>query len=434
MSSRSRFLPYPKNFGIFKSRSLNSIPENNLADFHMSLNEANPTMAQATDIISSLRIPDVIKDLPKFDGNPRLLYEFVSNVEEILLFIKGTDNTPQGQILLRAIRNKIDGQANEVLNMYGTPLNWDDIKRNLISHYSDKRTETSLIRDLHSLKQYGKPLEKYFSEVMEIQSALYNNLSIHENERAVINAKRELFSEMCLNSFLSGLREPMGSTVRAMRPGSLALAFEYCIGEQNIHYSRSDFYRPRQNRWGSDYPNARNFPYRRDFGNNFNTPRGNLDRPNRQIYSNNNNQSFNSSYYNRDANRYQYQPQNRNGSFNDRQGQAFRTTSGQTNWRQSQPPLEPMDTSTTYTKLEKDSTRFKSNPSTRFSRFSNRGELNNVDGFGSASQGNCKEEDFNKKRVYTSNQDMTNLDRYEEGNIDDNQDFRHFASKGRQDT
>ncbi|XP_059221400.1 uncharacterized protein LOC131996010 [Stomoxys calcitrans] len=75
-----------------------------------------PTQGPATnqvEIFNSLRIPDAIKDLPKFDGNQKLLYEFLNNVEEILLYIRGTDNTPYGQILLRAIRNKIEGQANE---------------------------------------------------------------------------------------------------------------------------------------------------------------------------------------------------------------------------------------------------------------------------------------------------------------------------------
>lgn len=40
------------------------------------------------DIFNSLRIPDAIKDLPKYDGNPGLLHEFITNVEEILLHIR----------------------------------------------------------------------------------------------------------------------------------------------------------------------------------------------------------------------------------------------------------------------------------------------------------------------------------------------------------
>lgn len=128
------------------SKSLNSIPEDTNSSSSSSdtnsinmateqNNSGNSTQApivrntNTNDIFNSLRIPDAIKDLPKFDGNPRLLYEFLNNVEEILLYIRGTDNTPYGQILLRAIRNKVEGQANEVLNMYETPLICDEIKR-----------------------------------------------------------------------------------------------------------------------------------------------------------------------------------------------------------------------------------------------------------------------------------------------------------------
>ncbi|XP_055840663.1 uncharacterized protein LOC129908283 [Episyrphus balteatus] len=205
-----------------------------------------------SEIFNSLRIPDAIKDLPKFDGNPRLLFEFLNNVEEILLHIRGTDNTPYGQILLRAIRNKVEGQANEILNMYGTPLIWDDIKTNLILHYSDKRTETSLIRDLHNIRQYNKTIQSFYGEIIEIQSALCNNILIQEINPSVIQAKKNLYSEMCLNSFLSGLNEPLGSRVRTMQPDSLATALSCCIKEQNISYQRySQQYRYRPYNYNS---------------------------------------------------------------------------------------------------------------------------------------------------------------------------------------
>lgn len=176
--------------------------------------------------------------MPTFDGNPRLLYEFINNVEEILLFIRGTNRTPYGQILLRAIRNKIEGQANEVLNMYGTPLNWDNIRENLTIHYAYeyKRTETSLIRDLHNLKQNKGPFEKFYSEMVEIQSTLCNNILLHEGDRNVVLVKKSLYAEMCLNSFVSGLRDPLGASIRAMKPQTLAEALDFCIKEQNIYY------------------------------------------------------------------------------------------------------------------------------------------------------------------------------------------------------
>ena len=36
--------------------------------------------AKITEVFSHLRIPDAIKDVPQFDGNPRLLYDFINNV------------------------------------------------------------------------------------------------------------------------------------------------------------------------------------------------------------------------------------------------------------------------------------------------------------------------------------------------------------------
>lgn len=136
-----RFSPYNLPH-LFKSKSLTSIIEeepnmNNTTNEHSGPHTSGlPPAAAATaaavaqlDIFQSLRFPAAIKQLPTFSGNPRLLHEFLNNVEEILLFIRGRDKTPYGQILLRAIRNKIEGQANEVLNMYGTPLNWDNIIR-----------------------------------------------------------------------------------------------------------------------------------------------------------------------------------------------------------------------------------------------------------------------------------------------------------------
>lgn len=192
------------------------------------------------EIISALKIPDAIKSLPTFSGNPRLLYDFINNVEEILEIIAPTNNTPLFKLWLRAIRNKITDDANEVLDTYGTPLDWNLIKNNLISHYSDKRNETSLIKDLHSLKQYDT-IELFYSKVLELLSLLQNQINIHEHNLQIRESKSLLFREMCLNVFLSGLKEPIGSVVRARAPKDIKEALEYCINEQNIHYARREF-------------------------------------------------------------------------------------------------------------------------------------------------------------------------------------------------
>uniref|UniRef100_A0A1B0CQI1 Putative retrovirus-related gag polyprotein from transposon hms-beagle n=1 Tax=Lutzomyia longipalpis TaxID=7200 RepID=A0A1B0CQI1_LUTLO len=191
-------------------------------------------------IEQSLKIPDAIKGLPTFNGNPRLLFDFINNVEEILSIISPADNTPLHRLWLRAIRNKIIDDANEVLDTYGTSLDWNSIKSNLINHYSDKRNETSLIKDLHALRQ-NDTIEGFYSRVIEILSLLQNQINIHENNVHIRNSKSALYREMCLNVFLTGLKEPIGSVVRARDPDDLKEALEYCVVEQNIHYARRDF-------------------------------------------------------------------------------------------------------------------------------------------------------------------------------------------------
>ena len=144
--------------------------------------------------------------------------------------------TNYANIVLRAIRNKIIGPANEVLNMYGISIDWTDIKNNLVVHYADKRNETSLIRDLHQLRQGVDSVEVFYAKIIEILSTIMNHVRLHEKEATLVAAKKTLYEEMCLNSFLSGLREPFGSTIRAMRPSKFTEALSFCLEEQNRFY------------------------------------------------------------------------------------------------------------------------------------------------------------------------------------------------------
>lgn len=416
-----RFSPYSR---IFKSKSLESISEDVIETDKIMTEPREVFMQPSTggtynDIFNSLRIPDAIKDLPRFDGNPRLLHEFINNVEEILLHIRGADGTPYGQILLRAVRNKITEQANEVLNMYGTALNWDDIKGNLILHYSDKRTETSLIRDLHGIRQDGKTVEAFYSQVMEIQSALYNNIMIHETDQNVITAKKELFAGMCLNSFMTNLREPLGASIRAMRPESLATALSFCIKEQNIFYgqvrNRQTFDQRTKFQPYPNYGNARS-GYGQSFGNTFSRPRQSSQFSGPRPNFNPGNSPF----------KYQRPPFNTSSYVNRGSGS-------------SQSRTEPMETSTAFSRFGKPNNPFKQSPSGRTHISSNsRMELNNMDdhstvGGLNSDERSAESDNFQDNDIVENFQD---LDRYQDEatNIVDELNFRVPASRNRRGT
>lgn len=100
-----------------------------------------PTSLNPTDILA------FIKEIPSFDGNPSKLQDFITNIEEITTLIQDFE-TPYHSLLLRAIRNKVIGRANDVLGLSKTDIKWEDIKSNLRlqkerSHTNSRTTNNS---------------------------------------------------------------------------------------------------------------------------------------------------------------------------------------------------------------------------------------------------------------------------------------------------
>jgi len=71
----------------------------------------------------------------------------------VLGLIRGKGRLNIGVIALRAVRSKIVGAADKVLDLDEAELNWDQIKRILISHFKDKRSELDLIMEFSHIKE-----------------------------------------------------------------------------------------------------------------------------------------------------------------------------------------------------------------------------------------------------------------------------------------
>lgn len=214
----------------------------NLSDLLLSLN-----LSIAEDSILNTRTMSVqhfdVKNLsivPTFDGNPTELNQFLT-VSSILLN-HYYDRTPanvgciQNLLLLHGLLGKLTGRAREVVSVHGY-TNWDDIKNTLIQHFGDQRNENSLTRDLVNLKQQPNetPLN-FYEKCMGILSTITNYVDLHNEDETIIRSKKEFFKQQALTTFLAGLREPLGSTIRAMRPVDLATAIQYIQEENNIRY------------------------------------------------------------------------------------------------------------------------------------------------------------------------------------------------------
>lgn len=112
-----------------------------------------------------------------------------------------------------------------------------------MKHFSDYRDDYSLNRDLVMIKQTPKetPLQ-FLNRVLEILSTPYNYINVHERLEQVKRVKLETFKNTALKTFLSGLRNSLGRTVRPMRPTSLSIAKRFFMEEMNIQYLSSNNY------------------------------------------------------------------------------------------------------------------------------------------------------------------------------------------------
>lgn len=198
----------------------------------------NSRAAPEEEVYRSLQTPSALRDLIPFDGNPIKLHQFLKSVDRIIPIIQQARNSPMYDVWLQTIRSKIIGDADTVLELYGTDLEWEEIKSNLISHYHDKRDEVSLTRDLFKLTQIGTVQELY-ENICHIISLLVNQLNLNERDANVKAAKQKYYQEIGLKVFVAGLRPPLGPIIRAQQPRTLKEALRFCTEETNYNYVQS---------------------------------------------------------------------------------------------------------------------------------------------------------------------------------------------------
>lgn len=261
----------PNNNAMDSGNASGSLPTT------ISTPNLTPTISNMDNNSSSLNPTDIlafIKELPTFDGTPNQLQDFIVNVEEVIALIQGIDQTTYTPLLLRAIRNKIVGRANDALKLCDTGLIWNDIKTNLIQHYGNKKSEAMLIHDLQNFPD-NLSLGQLFFGILKIRSQLTDTL---QNANQYSTDKAKLYDEICLNTFLIHLREPLKTLVKSKNPQNIKEAYEHCRIEK-IFYSQ----KPNTSR----NSNARTTPYSR--------PQDIRNQSNSNSYSNNRNNTYSNS-------------------------------------------------------------------------------------------------------------------------------------------
>ncbi|XP_043661536.1 putative uncharacterized protein DDB_G0277255 [Drosophila teissieri] len=187
-----------------------------------------------TGVLEAIKVIDLVEIIPKYDGEGGKLEGFIAAVEQVLGLIKGEERSNVGLIALRAVRSKIVGAADRVVDLDETELNWDQIKKILVSRFKDKRSEQDLIMELTHIKEKKLEVEALYTKVMTLKKALVSLVKSSEHNILLKGEKIKWYEEMVLNAFVSALKGPIGVTIRNMEGLNIAKAYEIACREKNL--------------------------------------------------------------------------------------------------------------------------------------------------------------------------------------------------------
>lgn len=181
------------------------------------------------------KIPQIVRDLPDFNGNPRDLSQWMLDVEDVLELFDDLKDSFQYHLLIKTIRRKIKGEANDALITSNTPTKWENIKEVLKLYYADKRDLMTLDNQLKSLvRTKQESIESYYSRVRELVTLISSAISMDDQWKGHELVLMRLYNQIALDTFIRGLGDPLSRFCKNFRPQSLAQAYSYCVDYLNL--------------------------------------------------------------------------------------------------------------------------------------------------------------------------------------------------------
>lgn len=269
--------------------------------------------------INAGRIPDLIKNLPTYNGDPSLLVSWITNTQSIITYFARIRDTPIFQVWLNQIRNKIIDKANEALISAQIGNDWELIKNTLIQRFGDSRDISSLTQTIPYLQQAGKQIPEFYQECAGLLSNIHNKISLDPENEGHVGPIMRVMNIIVRDAFIDGLDPQYASYTRNFRPESLIEAYQAAqeqfiadqrVKEKNNRVKGKQVTQERGNNIRHNFYVNRNSNMRPNnyyrFGNNGNF--GGNNRPQNNYYNNNN--------YNRPQQNNNYNRPQQNNNYN----------------------------------------------------------------------------------------------------------------------
>lgn len=210
-----------------------------------------------------VRVPvEMVKIIPIFDGDARLLPLFIKKCEYILQTFGG--GNLQNEYLFHVITSRLVGDAANFVGEREQIDTWDELKLLLGQHFGDPRSEDCLSMELESMRiNRSESYLEFCHRIQHLRSILFSKISETIDDANERQAKHSIYNNHALNVFLYNLPPFLVRLVRLRNVKTLEDALKTVLEEQNFQ-TVYDNKNPRPNR---------NFNPNHNF--NSNTPRFN---------------------------------------------------------------------------------------------------------------------------------------------------------------
>lgn len=201
---------------------------------------ASNSRSDVDKCLKESQIPDTIKQLPPYNGDPKSLCTWLDCVERVLNLYIELRHKPVYAIWLSQVRNKITDRANDALVKNHTPLQWEHIKATLISYFGDKRDLSTLTSKIGFLRQRSKSLNEFYHEAESLYADINANIHLDPENRGHEAAIMRVIELIIRNAFIDGLNDNLANYTRSGRPTSLLSAYQIAEDYANAEERRRE--------------------------------------------------------------------------------------------------------------------------------------------------------------------------------------------------
>lgn len=195
-----------------------------------------PAPATEAELQEIRKLPDCVRDLQVFEGNPVRYISWIHSVESILKDYEIVKEKPIYRAILQHIRQKIRGPADTALISYNIfDEDWSKIKSCLSLHYADKRDLRTLEHELGALSQKNYSIDQFYARINHQLSLIINKIKTQDYSQETIDALVGSYRNRALDTFIRGINGELSRMLIIQKPQNLPEAYASCLEIQNLN-------------------------------------------------------------------------------------------------------------------------------------------------------------------------------------------------------